>query len=86
MNKLGNLPAFPVPLNDGESFVSKADCDGMSIRQYATIKAMQGLLANNGGPMQANSMCGWSLCNCTESDVAVLSVKLADALLAELEK
>jgi len=78
MSKDTSGPAFPVtdPCHD----------KGMTLRQYAAIKAMQGLLANNGGPMQANAMCGWSLCNCTENDVAAMSVRLADALLAELEK
>lgn len=79
MTKDTSGPAFPTTaIYDSEK--------GMTLRQYAAIKAMQGLLANNGGPMQANAMCGWSLCNCTESDVAAMSVRLADALLAELEK
>lgn len=73
MSKLSNLPAFPVPLNDGESFVSKADCDGMSIRQYAAIKAMQGLLAGR------NSDRGMM-------DYSETAVEIADALLAELGK
>ena len=81
MTKDTSGPAFPTEHTDTSGLY-----DGMTLRQYAAIKAMQGLLANNGGPMQANAMCGWSLCNCTESDVAALSVKLADALLAELEK
>lgn len=78
MTKDTSGPAFPVtdPCHD----------KGLTTRQYAAIKAMQGLLANSNGPVQANAMCGWSLCNCTENDVAALSVKLADALLAELEK
>lgn len=58
----------------------------VTLRQYAAIKAMGGLLPNSNGPIQGNAMCGWSLCNCDENDVAALSVKLADALLAELEK
>ncbi len=73
MSKLNNLPAFPVPLNDGESFQGKADCDGMSIRQYAAIQAMQGLLAGR------NSDRGMM-------DYAETAVEIADALLAELEK
>lgn len=81
MSKDTSGPAFPV--NESDKYYP---APGMSLRQYAAIKAMQGLLANNGGPMQANAMCGWSLCNCTENDVAALSVKLADALLAELVK
>lgn len=98
MSKDISGPAFPTSVKnmsseDLQGFAgdvigagTQSDYKGLSIRQYAAIKAMQGLLANSNGPVQANAMCGWSLCNCTESDVAALSVKLADALLAELEK
>ena len=31
-------PAFPVPLNQGEPWISTGPCDGMTLRQYAAIK------------------------------------------------
>lgn len=37
-------PAFPVPLNPGESYQGHAMCDGMTIRDYFAAKAMQGLM------------------------------------------
>lgn len=55
------------------------------MRFEAAKDAMQGLLANPGGPVQANSHTGWSLTNCTADDVARAAVEIADALLAALE-
>ena len=48
--------------------------------------AMQGLLSNPGGPIQANGMSGWGLTNCKDDDVAWYSVHIADVLLAELDR
>ena len=64
MTKDTSGPAFPVtdPCHD----------KGLTIRQYAAIKAMQGLLAECGGA--------------DVQYVAMRAVKAADALLAELEK
>lgn len=31
-------PAYPVPLNPGESYSGHAACDGMTLRQFAAIK------------------------------------------------
>lgn len=39
-------PAFPVPLNPGESYQSHALCDGMTLRDYFAAKAMQGLITS----------------------------------------
>lgn len=72
-------PEFPV---SGESVWDS----GMTLRQYAAIKAMQGLLANSGGPIQANGRTGWGLVNCTPQNIAVAAVDLADALLLELDR
>lgn len=78
-NKTGG-PAFPQkePLSN--------DWQGMTLRDYFAAKAMNAVMANNGGAVQANSACGWSLCNCTLSDVAEFSYQVADAMLAEREK
>lgn len=39
-------PAFPIPLNPGQSWQGMAPCDGMTLRDYFAAKAMQGLLAS----------------------------------------
>ena len=39
-------PAFPVPLNQGESWQGMGPCDGMTLRDYFAAKAMQVFLAN----------------------------------------
>lgn len=59
---------------------------GMTKREECAMRAMQGLLANPGGPVQSSQMSGFNFCNCDASDIAKLSVSLADALLAELDK
>ena len=33
-----NTPAFPIPLQPGQSWQVMAPCDGMTLRQYAAIK------------------------------------------------
>lgn len=35
-------PAFPIPLNEGQSYQGHAPCDGMTMRDYFAAKAMQG--------------------------------------------
>jgi hypothetical protein len=37
-------PAFPVPLNQGQSWQGMAPCDGMTLRDYFAAKALTGLL------------------------------------------
>lgn len=66
MSKDTSGPAFPTDaVYEGQK--------GMTLRQYAAIKAMQGLLAGR------NSDRGMM-------DYAETAVEIADALLAELEK
>jgi hypothetical protein len=55
--------------------------EGMDLRDYFAAKAMQGLLANSGGPIQQNPMSGWGFTNCEPSDVAQLCYKMADAMI-----
>lgn len=62
------------------------DIGGMTKRERYALAAMQGLLANSGGPIQANHASGWIYTNCEPGDVARESVALADALIAELAK
>ena len=47
-------PAFPT--NNGPDRFNTA---GMSLRDYFAAKAMQGLMANSGGPVQASGPSGW---------------------------
>lgn len=83
-NRQKTVPHHPItpllnkngyPLHeDGISFGNEGLCHGLTKREYAAIKAMQGLLAND-----YNSQ--------TRVDVlASSSVMFADALLKELEK
>jgi hypothetical protein len=39
-------PAFPVPLNPGQSWQGMAPCDGMTMRDYFAAKAMHGFITN----------------------------------------
>jgi hypothetical protein len=51
-----NQPAFPAPA--GVAHITE---QGMTLRDYAAIKAMQGTLAmNNGGPMSKREIAKWS--------------------------
>ena len=40
-----DLPAFPVPLNQGEGWPGMGPCDGMTIRDYFAAKAMHASLS-----------------------------------------
>lgn len=40
-------PAFPIPMNPGETYKSHAVCDGMTLRDYFAAKAMQALLSRD---------------------------------------
>ena len=71
---------------DLEKSYAEKEIPRMSLRQYAAITAMQGLLANSGGPIQANDRTGWGLVNCTSQNIAVAAVDIADALLLELDR
>lgn len=86
-NKTGGaaFPAAEVWDRDLQCVAHK-QTQGMTLRDYFAAKAMNAVLANNGGAVQANSACGWSLCNCTFSDVAEFSYQVADAMLSERDK
>ena len=58
---------------------------GMTLRDYFAAKALQGLLANPGGPIQANPMNGWCFTNCTAEQVARVCLDVADAMLKARE-
>lgn len=53
-----------------------------TLRDQFAMRIVAGLCANPGGPFQANATVGWELTNCTDADVASLTWRLADAMLA----
>lgn len=57
-----------------------------TLRDEFAMAAMQGLLANPGGPIQANPMSGWGFCNSNLIDLAKEAFAIADAMLTEREK
>ena len=66
---LKNLPAFPVTLNEGETFSSHGDADGITIRDYFAAKAMAANIAGNLVP------------NATIENIADYSYVIADEML-----
>jgi hypothetical protein len=80
-----NPVAFPNPgmyfVRDNESVEINPTTYGMSLRDYFAAKALQGFLANSGGPIQPNGMTGWGLTNCDVKYVAEYSYDFADAML-----
>lgn len=81
------LPAFPhIDTRHGSMPDGGQVFFGLTKREYFAGLAMQGLLANPGGPIQANASNGWSLTNCTREQVAGAALRFADALLSELAK
>jgi hypothetical protein len=77
-------PAFPVWELNGKGQPEMTGF-GASLRDYFAAKAIQGLLANPGGPIQANGMSGWDWCNCAAEDVAALAWHIADTMLKARE-
>jgi len=81
-------PAFPIPLNQGQSWQGMAPCDGMTLRDYMAAKAMQAVIAHHGvydeeQPMAAMSS-STSLDYHAES-VAAIAYVYADAMLLARE-
>lgn len=78
MSKDTSGPAFPTTaMHEREQ--------GMTLRQYAAIKAMQGLLAN-GEALAYLSAHAKDKCSSFRDVVSKAAVDYADSLLAELEK
>jgi hypothetical protein len=74
-------PAFPYVVPDCGYGDAISVAEGLSVRDVFAKAALSGLLANPSGPIQASTQCGWSLCNCTEDQVAEYAYELADAML-----
>tara|TARA_R110000796_G_scaffold87170_1_gene188314 strand:+ start:258 stop:539 length:282 start_codon:yes stop_codon:yes gene_type:complete len=86
-----DMPAMPQPIAShiDEVIDTKEYCPenaGLTKREHFAGLAMQGILANSGGAIQANSQSGFGWCNCDDEQMAKLSLDCADALLAELDK
>lgn len=86
--KNAHLPAMP---QERELWVEgiglcPTEATGLTKREMFAMHAMQGILSNSGGVIQANSRSGTGWCNCDASGLAQWSLDCADALLAELEK
>lgn len=86
--KNADLPAMP---QDGDLWALEigqcaTEATGLTKREMFAMHAMQGLLSNCGGVVQANSMSGTGFCNSDEKSLAQWSISCADALLEELAK
>lgn len=78
-------PAFPCPedyTQEGVAIYGPKNLQGMSLRDYFAAAALQGLLANPGGPIQANGMAGWGWADCDQKNVVEAAFGIADDMLA----
>jgi hypothetical protein len=78
-------PAFPcqdiIRRNDrGGLHGPEISSDGISVRDCAALKALQGFCANP-AVFSANGMTGWGLVNCSEEQLTNYAYFLADAML-----
>lgn len=60
-------PAFPIPLNDGETWLGEYSANGMTLRDYFAAKAMQGLMVDVDQPR-----CDY---------IAAVAYEMADAMM-----
>ena len=67
-----SIPAFPVPLNPGQSWNEMGPCDGMTLRDYFAAKAIEGAASGDGGLPYSN------YCQV----IAKRAYAIADAMLA----
>ena len=58
-------PAFPIPLNPGQTYTAHATCDGMTLRDYFAAKALAEFLRQR----------------LTYAEAAEAAYKMADAML-----
>lgn len=79
-------PAFPLLNNKiGYHADIRQEWYGVTVRDYFAAKAMQGLLANSGGPVQRHNERGWDFVNCELKEVAATAFSVADAMLKARE-
>lgn len=68
-------PAFPIPLNAGETYKSHGPADGMTLRDWFAGKALMGFMASTSNPRRFHP----------DEDAAYFYA-LADAMLKERSK
>ena len=73
--------AFPFQPRDGTGYPCAEHSPGLSIRDWFAGMALQGLLANPSGPIQANGMSGWGWTNCDQRNVVQAAFGIADDML-----
>jgi hypothetical protein len=85
-----DMPAMPQSDDTIEQWNDSTDpsagtyfATGLTKREHFAGLAMQGLLSNANGVIQANSQAGFGWCNCDENSMAELAFACADALLAK---
>lgn len=74
MSLIHGGPAYPIPLNPGETYTSHGVFDGLTKRELFAAMAMQGFAADPG------------ITEARPEALAAGAVRWADALLAELAK
>lgn len=87
--KLSNSDLPAMPNSNPETYPTPCAINygaGLTKREMFAMHAMQGILSNSGGVIQANSRSGTGWCNCDASGLAQWSVECADALLEELSE
>lgn len=78
MNKDNGGPAFPIPLQAGQSFKGHGgEVDGMTLRDYFAAKALTMVSAGN----EHTDMVGWDYRHFAE-----YAYRMADAMIAERAK
>jgi len=78
-------PAFPIPLESGQTWQAMGLCDGMTLRDYFAAKAMQGFCANP-AVFAHNDRSGWGLVNCTESQLVDICYGMAGLMIEQRGK
>lgn len=73
-------PAFPIPLQEGQSYQGHAPCDGATLRDYFATEALGGMLAYSGCVSR-----GSHHNNNTPDGVAAMAYEYADAMLRARE-
>lgn len=59
----------------------EAEPEPETLRDKFAIRILNGLLANPGGPIQANGMNGWNWTNCTIDQVTDTAYIVADSMM-----
>jgi len=85
-NENGYTPAYPLTEDQIDHCERGGNYSGLTKREEAAFRAMQGLLSNSGGVIQQSPISGFHWCNGDAKQMASIAVECADAILAELDK